>query len=423
MHAVKPANRFGRVGGNPQSAPSSQSASSASSPAPPYSDVASLVDQLKAKGLEPEDEIMLAHLNQIDMHGQSREYYHNAAEACERAKDLHAIHVKMVRYLGAMETGRLSERDYEALKLELKQRREEEERLQAEEEAKRRAEEERLQAEREAKRREEERVRAEEEAKQQERRLQQALLEKRWRARDEEYRLFMQRTWDEEDRRRAKEEELRRMAEEEQQRKLWEAQQVLLEEQRRREEELRVYNEAIERERRNEERIRRWTEMRQQRAWQEQVERQNREYAEWIRLAREFAEQERRAAQEEAVARYQAEAVASYETLWKALKAKKYPPDSFSYASFPLPVFDNTLKPRPDAITLEAVAEFVLSPLRTDAGLKSRKQRINTEKLLWHSDKFKTDILSLVLEEDREDMELAADKIIRILNIMLKKEL
>ncbi|KAM5545474.1 hypothetical protein V8D89_000512 [Ganoderma adspersum] len=405
MHAVKPPNRFGRIRNlaSPSSpAPAALSAHSTST----GSDVMSLVDQLKAQGLDPEDEIMLAYLKQIDMEGQNREYFHNAAEACERAAALHPVHVKMVRYRRAMRDGVLSVPDYEQLKLEVEQRRQEAERLRAEEEARRRAEEERLRAELEAKRREEERLRAEEEARREAQRREEHERRRQWEL--EEQRLYAERE-------RARLEEMREMERVEELRRQWEVQQ----EQWHRGEKERLRLAAIERERENRSLTLRWTKMLQQQEQQARAEREMREYVESVRRAREHEDEKRRAEVEAAIARYQAEAVAAYESLWKKLKAKQCPPQCLSYDNFPLPIFDNARTTLPGDITRSAVEAFVLSPLRADARIRSRRARIKAELLLWHSDRFAQEVLPVVHEHDRELVEQAAANINRLLNEIL----
>ena len=401
MHSVKPANRFGRARNlASSSSPAATSAPSAHSTST-GSDVWSLVEQLKAKGLDPEDEIMLAYLKQIDAEGQTREYYHNAAEACERAEALHPVHVKMVRYRRAMRDGALSVRDYEQLMLELEQRGREEERLKAEEEAKRRAEEERLRAE-------EERLRAEEVAKREAERREER--RRRW-----EWEMEQQRFYAECER--ARREEIREM-------ELERARQAQ-HEQWLRDEQERLRRVAIERERENEFLTLKWTRMleqQKQRDVQALADRAARERAEQERRARELAAQEHRDALQKAMEMYKAKVVASYEATWKALRARKYAPGSLTYANFPLPIFHNALEPRPIAIAPEAVSEFVLSSLRADANIKPRKQRVKDELRLWHSDKFEAMILPMVREIDQEKVLLAADNIVKILNV-LKNEL
>ena len=410
MHAVKPANRFGR-------------ASSVD-----CSDVASLVEQLKAGGLDPEDEILLKHLNQLDMEGQFREYYHNAAEACERAQILHPIHLKMVRYRRTMEGEypSLSMMDYQQLKRELEERRQEEERLkaeaeawlraeeeriQAEREAQRRAEEARIQAEHEARQREEARLCAEEEARQEEARRQEA-ERRRQQELEEEHRLI------EEELTRLK--AIRQREEEERWHQEWLAQQELLEQQRA--EELRRQHEELERANRYYNLTRMWAEERQRAAREREAAREQREYVEAYERGRMYEEQKRRAAAEEAHARYKAEAVASYEDLWKRLAIRDIDDRALTYSNFPLPIFDNALKPRPNAITREAVADFVFSPLRMDARLKTRKQRIKEECRRWHPDKFETLVIPKVNEVDVEVVRSAASNIMTILTAMNAEE-
>ncbi|PIL34549.1 hypothetical protein GSI_03327 [Ganoderma sinense ZZ0214-1] len=381
MHAVKPANRFGPTGARGA--------------------VASLVEQLKAGGLDPDDEIMLAYLKQIDMDGQFREHYHNAAEACERAEVLHPIHRKMVRYRRARRDGALSRGDYADLKDEDRQRRRAEARLREEEEARQRASE-------EAKRREEERVRAEEEAR---REAQRRGEEERRRQRElEQQRL-------DEQRERARQEEIREVERVQELRRQWEVQQ----EQLRHEEEERRRVARLERERRDRSMIRRWTAEREQEEWQARFERDVREYNESIRRVREFEENQRAAKVLEDIARYRSEAVASYEALWKKLRARECPPQCFSFDNFPLPIFVHSGKPDLEKITPEAIAEFVLSPLRSDAHVKSLKSHVKEEMLSWHSDKFSSVILPTVREFDQEQMVLAADNIMKILTELNEK--
>nr|VWO94955.1 GATA type zinc finger protein Asd4 [Ganoderma boninense] len=394
MHAVKPTNRFGRA----RDPASSSSSSSSAPPASADATVAALVEQLKAGGLSPEDEIMLAQLKTLDMEGRFREQYHNAAEACERAEALHPLHRKLVRYRRARRDGALSHRDYAELKrevagrrreerrareeVEARRRAEEEARKRVEEEKRQRAEEERARAELEARRREEERLRAEEEARREAER---------------------------------REEEARRRAwEMEQQRVQWEAEY----EQRRREEEERRRIAMVERERRDRSMIRRWTVEREQEELQARFEREVHEYQESIRRIREFEENQRVAKVLDDIRRYRVEAVASYESLWKKLRARQCPPQCFSFDNFPLPVFG---KPDADKITPEVVAEFVLSPLRTDAHIKSDKNRVKDELLLWHPDKFRSVILPTVREVDQEKMVVPADNIIKILNDLYER--
>ncbi|TBU44180.1 hypothetical protein BD309DRAFT_58639 [Dichomitus squalens] len=398
MHAIrtsKPPNRFGGPAGpnhKPQASSSGSPSSSASTtpgPAtPPDTEpvpeptgrvlVGKLVDQLKENGLEPEDEIMLARLRQIDIQGRLREDYHNMAEACERAEALHPIHQKMVRFKQAGEKRRAVARaERERIEREVAERH----RREQEEYERRRKEAWRLQRE------------------QEEERLRQAEL----------HRLRCEREMAERERRlREQREEEERKRLEEQWRREWP--------ERARQAELRRQQEEIERKRKDEEIIRSLQAARQRFIEEREAARQQEATQ---RLIQQKAEQER-LAREQFATQLKVGIANRYDELWGKIKANQVPDGSIRYTDFPFPVFANNV-PAPAAITYEAVEEFVFSSLRRGAAGKSRKEILKVEMLRWHPDKFigRGTVLSKVSLDHRESVKEAADAIVRHLTILM----
>ncbi|EPS95309.1 hypothetical protein FOMPIDRAFT_47896 [Fomitopsis schrenkii] len=67
----------------------------------------------------------------------------------------------------------------------------------------------------------------------------------------------------------------------------------------------------------------------------------------------------------------------------------------------PWPVFQFHRVQEPQHITYEAVKNFILHPMRTNAG-GSLKKKVMAELLRWHSDKFHRTTLAKVRSDHRE---------------------
>lgn len=102
--------------------------------------------------------------------------------------------------------------------------------------------------------------------------------------------------------------------------------------------------------------------------------------------------------QESRIADQVATVLELYDRKWEALKSpEELPP--IAGEQMPWPVFHQVYLP--EHITYEAVKEFVLHPLRTNAGGNLRK-KVMAELLRWHSDKFDSTALHKIRSEHRE---------------------
>lgn len=107
-----------------------------------------------------------------------------------------------------------------------------------------------------------------------------------------------------------------------------------------------------------------------------------------------------------------------YDGKWIELKdGRPLPPLTFDILPWPL------LGPavhEPTDITLNRVQEFVFHPLRRGVESKSRRDRVRSEILRWHPDKFNAKVLGKVI--DTESVTEAAGRVARILTEMLEAE-
>jgi hypothetical protein len=87
--------------------------------------------------------------------------------------------------------------------------------------------------------------------------------------------------------------------------------------------------------------------------------------------------------------------------------------------TFPWPVFR---KPSvPEDLTADAIAAYVLSAaVPTESG-KSDKDRIKEQIKRWHPDRFETQLLPKVNEEEREKVKEGAGSVARALNELLTR--
>ncbi|KAF4579632.1 hypothetical protein EYR40_000189 [Pleurotus pulmonarius] len=154
--------------------------------------------------------------------------------------------------------------------------------------------------------------------------------------------------------------------------------------------------------------------------------------AEQERLAREAeakarAEQERLAmlaamAEQERVEKEAAELMQAkfslYEAKWKVLRDGVGPGFRKLHAvELPWPVFCDVSSP--DDITEARVAEFLLHPARPEVQGKSHRLILKLEAVRWHSDRFDTSVLPIVVEEEQEKAGEVAGYVTRILTNFL----
>lgn len=170
--------------------------------------------------------------------------------------------------------------------------------------------------------------------------------------------------------------------------------------------------------------------------------------AEQERLAREAeakarAEQERLAREAEAKARAEQERLATlaamqanreraekeaadlmqakfsmYEAKWKVLRDGVSPGfRKLQAVELPWPVFCDVSSP--DDITEARVAEFLLHPARPEVQGKSHRLVLKLEAVRWHSDRFDTKVLPIVVEEEQEKAAEVAGYVTRILTNFL----
>jgi hypothetical protein len=87
--------------------------------------------------------------------------------------------------------------------------------------------------------------------------------------------------------------------------------------------------------------------------------------------------------------------------------------------TFPWPVFR---KPTgPEALTTDAVGAYVLSPYYPADPSKSNKDRIKEQIRRWHPDRFDTQLLPKVNEEERELVKEGAGWVVRALSELLTR--
>ncbi|KAI0711146.1 hypothetical protein C8T65DRAFT_647660 [Cerioporus squamosus] len=99
----------------------------------------------------------------------------------------------------------------------------------------------------------------------------------------------------------------------------------------------------------------------------------------------------------------------AYETRWRALLVSTTP---IAFNDIPWPV-----DPPPssvDALTPDAVAEFLFAPLRVRANAVSKKDRIRASLLRWHPDKLSA-VVARTAEEDAESVRAGINAVFRVL--------
>ncbi|VDC03732.1 unnamed protein product [Peniophora sp. CBMAI 1063] len=106
---------------------------------------------------------------------------------------------------------------------------------------------------------------------------------------------------------------------------------------------------------------------------------------------------------------------------WDEIRSGRVPLDSIEGEDLPWPVRDGTTRLQSlDAINKHNIASFVLHPLRPDFNDKSPRQRIKEELTRWHSDKFNTIVLPLVLPQHKEEVKALANEVTIHLNEILR---
>ena len=111
--------------------------------------------------------------------------------------------------------------------------------------------------------------------------------------------------------------------------------------------------------------------------------------------------------------------VEHHERLWTRLNTL----NELSWNDFPWP---RARQPsNPDDLTMSQIGIYyiVLSPLHFD-GDKSRtpKDRIMENIKRWHPDRFETELLPKVVEDEREKVKLGAGKVAKYLSRLLRRE-
>lgn len=142
--------------------------------------------------------------------------------------------------------------------------------------------------------------------------------------------------------------------------------------------------------------------------------------AERERAMKEKEETARRAEEERARA-----ASELYDNKWNELKKSETLVNGpVGYHEFPFPLFthDPDQAPRPADIAYDAVSKFVLSPLRQSLSGKTPRERIRSEMLRWHPDKFDAVALPKMREEDKAMTKEAALRVSQFLTRMLGEE-
>ncbi|KAI0746894.1 hypothetical protein C8Q80DRAFT_1178153 [Daedaleopsis nitida] len=103
---------------------------------------------------------------------------------------------------------------------------------------------------------------------------------------------------------------------------------------------------------------------------------------------------------------------ATYEDHWRTLLASTGP---ISFQDIPWPV-----SPSPssvDDLTPDAVAEFLLAPLRVKTKSLSRKDLLRTSLLRWHPDKLSA-VMARTVEEDADSVRSGVNAVFRVLRSM-----
>ncbi|TFK89660.1 hypothetical protein K466DRAFT_465961, partial [Polyporus arcularius HHB13444] len=97
----------------------------------------------------------------------------------------------------------------------------------------------------------------------------------------------------------------------------------------------------------------------------------------------------------------------AYETRWRALLAATTP---IAFSDIPWPV-----DPPPtciDALTPDAIAEFLFAPLRVRANTVAKRDRIRASLLRWHPDKLSA-VAARTIEEDAESVRVGINTVFR----------
>ncbi|EIN09113.1 hypothetical protein PUNSTDRAFT_68218 [Punctularia strigosozonata HHB-11173 SS5] len=88
--------------------------------------------------------------------------------------------------------------------------------------------------------------------------------------------------------------------------------------------------------------------------------------------------------------------------------------------TFPWPIFKRARTP--EDITTNAVGAYVLSPLHPRDREKSNKDRIKDHIKRWHPDRFETQLLPKVNEEEQEKVKEGAGSVARALSDLLTRQ-
>jgi len=110
-----------------------------------------------------------------------------------------------------------------------------------------------------------------------------------------------------------------------------------------------------------------------------------------------------------------------YDAKWEELKKSKTL-TSVMLCEMPWPVFAQGCT-SPDHISQRSMEEFIFHPHRVGMENKSRKDRLKTEMLRFHPDKFNSHIVSKLRECDRDKAVEIAGAVARILTRMMAEEL
>ena len=101
----------------------------------------------------------------------------------------------------------------------------------------------------------------------------------------------------------------------------------------------------------------------------------------------------------------------AYEMRWRTLLASAAP---ITFSDIPWPVDSQSPPSSVDALTADAVAEFLFAPLRVRANKISKKDRIRASLLRWHPDKLSA-VVARTVAEDVDSVRAGINTVFRVL--------
>jgi hypothetical protein len=108
------------------------------------------------------------------------------------------------------------------------------------------------------------------------------------------------------------------------------------------------------------------------------------------------------------------EAWDNYEKRWQVLRSIPF----LTFRSIPWPVISSVNTP--ESLLPQLITDFILSPEHSQA--KSRKRRIHSALIRWHTDHFDAKFLHKVVDGDRKAVVEGVGRVVRCLNGMLERE-